>query len=64
MTKEFKLDTLLVFVCRSHQNVISRVFSKLKLPRGQPPVLFNLEDHEGDCSGRSGEKTGNYRRQQ
>ena len=47
MTKEMKLDTLLVFVSRSHQNVASKVFSKLKLPRGQPPVLFKLEDHEG-----------------
>ena len=47
MRKEIKLDTLLVFVSRSHQNVISKVFSKLKLPRGQPPVLFNLEGHEG-----------------
>ena len=47
MKDEIKLDTLLVFVSRAHYNVASKVFSQLKLPRGQPPVLFKLEDHEG-----------------
>jgi MarR family transcriptional regulator, organic hydroperoxide resistance regulator len=47
MTEKSELGYRLFLVSRAHHNQASRMFGKVGLFRGQPPVLFKLGEHEG-----------------
>lgn len=47
MDTEDNLDRLFVRASRAHYNLASQVLSPLGLHRGQPPILFELEEHNG-----------------
>lgn len=47
MEPENHLDRLFVRASRAHYNRASQVFLPLGLHRGQPPILFELEKHNG-----------------
>jgi DNA-binding MarR family transcriptional regulator len=45
------LEFLIVRVCRAHHKLASQKFEKLGLFRGQPPVLFELDQQDGMTHG-------------
>jgi len=50
-TKIKTVEHLLVRVCRAHHTLASQKFEKLGLFRGQPPVLFELDQQDGMTHG-------------
>jgi MarR family transcriptional regulator, organic hydroperoxide resistance regulator len=53
---ENQLGFLLFLVSRAHHNRASQFFERFGLYRGQPPVLFELGEHDGSTQSELAEK--------